>query len=108
MTASEIVERVGEIKPPVAAQPLYPHTLAQPPESTDLLAAPPTERVDIDALAALYARSTSAVLYLDRVLSDTDSSALFDKYQLMVEFDAVRGVDAVRQAAPGEFGVVAP
>lgn len=84
-------------KPPVAAQPLYPHTLASQPEVQTQIA-PPTDKVDLDALAALYARSTSATLYLDRTLSASDKQSLFAEHQLIAEYDAVRGVDAVRAA----------
>ena len=65
-------EQPLEVTPPVAAQPLYPHTVSASIELVQGLEAPPG------------------------TLSDNDRQQLFNKYQLTSAYDSVRGVDAVQ------------
>jgi hypothetical protein len=83
------------------AQPLYPHTVSLPPTDPDN---PPA--VNVDALCEAYERSGSLVMYVNTELSESESQALFDSHQLVAEFDAVRGVDAIRHATDDEIAFV--
>jgi hypothetical protein len=81
------------------AQPLYPHTLTSPPsgdEDTPLT-------VDVDALCDAFDRSGTSVMYINTHLSEADAQAMFDSHELVAEFDAVRGVDAIRHATDEEL-----
>lgn len=89
--------------PPVVPPVLFPHTLAPaaPPD-------PPVRKVDVDGLCDVFDRSSSAVLYIQAAMSPADAAALMDGHQLVAEFDAVRGGDAIRHATDDELAAAAP
>jgi hypothetical protein len=82
---------------PSPAQPLYPHTLTPPPSGDEPLT------VDVDALCDAFDRSGTSVMYINTHLSEADAQAMFDSHELVAEFDAVRGVDAIRHATDEEL-----